>query len=415
MIELSGDRPVYLRDVANVIDGPAEVDSYSWIGFGPAAENARDPRDRPAAGAASEPAGGLFPAVHIAVAKRKGSNAVRVAEAVEQRMDELAPTHLPDGVYYRITRDYGETANHKVNELVESLVIAVLTVIGLIGVMIGWRAALVVTLAIPVCYSITLFVNLLLGYTINRVTLFALILSLGLLVDDPITDVENIARYFSMRILPRRQAVLRAVQEVRPALILSALAIVASFLPLMFITGMMGPYMAPMALCVPLTIAVSAVVAFVITPWLAMVTMYRKDRPGGEEEPAYDLTKRAAYRLSRAVLGTDPRAALGGVGDVGRRGAPVRRRDGHSGLSRRAAEDAPLRQQERIPDPRRHARGLDPRTDRSGHRRAGAIRGRRGGSPGLPALRRAWPRRWISTAWSGTTFSARVRTSARFG
>ena len=161
--------------------------------------------DRPVGAAIETDRAGLFPAVHIAVAKRKGSNAVQVAEAVERRMDELAATHLPDGVYYRITRDYGETANHKVNELVESLVIAVLTVIGLIGVMIGWRAALVVTLAIPVCYSVTLFVNLLAGYTINRVTLFALILSLGLLVDDPITDVENIARYFAMRILPPRE------------------------------------------------------------------------------------------------------------------------------------------------------------------------------------------------------------------
>jgi multidrug efflux pump subunit AcrB len=107
------------------------------------------------------------------------------------------------------------------------------------------------------------------GYTINRVTLFALILSLGLLVDDPITDVENIARYFAMRILPPREALLRAVQEVRPALILSTLAIIASFLPLMFITGMMGPYMAPMALNVPLTVTFSTLVTFILTPWLA--------------------------------------------------------------------------------------------------------------------------------------------------
>jgi multidrug efflux pump subunit AcrB len=101
----------------------------------------------------------LFPAVHIAVAKRKGSNAVWVAEAVERKMHELAQTHLPTGVFFRITRDYGETANHKVNELVESLVIAVVTVIALIGLMIGWRAALIVALAIPVCYSLTMFVN----------------------------------------------------------------------------------------------------------------------------------------------------------------------------------------------------------------------------------------------------------------
>jgi multidrug efflux pump subunit AcrB len=307
VISISGDRPVYLKDVARVIDGPDEVDSYSWIGFGPAAENARSPKDQPSVGQrpATEqaPPGSLFPAVHIAVAKRKGSNAVWVADAVEARMNKLARTHLPAGVWFRITRDYGETANEKVNELVESLAIAVVTVVILIGLGIGWRAALVIALAIPVCYSITLFINLLAGYTINRVTLFALILSLGLLVDDPITDVENIARYFSMRVMGPREATLKAIQEVQPALILSTLAIIASFIPLMFITGMMGPYMAPMALNVPLTVTVSTLVALAITPWVAMAALKKMNQGGTEDEPAFDLTKRPLYRLSRAVLG----------------------------------------------------------------------------------------------------------------
>ncbi len=308
VVNISSRRPVYLKEVADVLDGPADVDSYSWIGFGPAAEHPFSPKDESAeenpsaGGRRGVPRGELYPAVHIAVAKRKGSNAVWVADAVRRRMRELAKTHLPQGVFYRITRDYGETANEKVNDLIESLAIAVLTVIGLIGLMIGWRAALVVALAIPVCYSATLFVNLLVGYTINRVTLFALILSLGLLVDDPITDVENIARYFAMRVLPPRPSVLRAVQEVRPALVLSALAIVASFLPLMFITGMMGPYMAPMALNVPLTIMASMVVSFVITPWLAMVAL-RKLYENPRNEKPFDLTKRPIYYISRAVLG----------------------------------------------------------------------------------------------------------------
>ncbi len=287
VVHIAGDRPVYLKDVADILDGPAEVESYSWIGFGPADEE--------------EVLGDFYPAVHIAVAKRKGTNAVWVASAVENRLAELSETHLPDGVRYRITRDYGETASDKVNELIEGLAVAVITVVVLIGLSIGWRAALVIALAIPVCYSLTLFVNLLGGYTINRVTMFALILSLGLLVDDPITDVENIARYFAMRILPPRQAVLRAVQEVRPALILSTFAIIASFLPLFFITGMMGPYMAPMAMNVPLTVTISTVVAFMITPWMAMVALRGlNERPG--EDP-YDLTQRPIYRLARAILG----------------------------------------------------------------------------------------------------------------
>jgi multidrug efflux pump subunit AcrB len=313
VVNISGNRPVYLRDVAKVLDGPAEIENYSWIAFGPAAKVPTSPKEESgtiahagaARGAAAETitSGQFYPAVHIAVAKRKGSNAVRVAAAIQKRMEELAATHLPSGVHFRVTRDYGETANEKVNELVESLIIAVLTVIGLIGLIIGWRSALVVALAIPVCYSITLFVNLLAGYTINRVTLFALILALGLLVDDPITDVENIARYFAMRLLPPRQAVLRAVQEVRPALVLSALAIVASFVPLRFITGMMGPYMAPMALNVPLSIMASLAVSIVITPWLAMVAL-RKLNEKPLQEPAFDLTRRPIYKISRAVIGS---------------------------------------------------------------------------------------------------------------
>ncbi|HIQ22951.1 MAG TPA: efflux RND transporter permease subunit [Planctomycetes bacterium] len=317
VINVAGDRPVYLKDVARIIDGPAEVDTYTWIGFGPAARDPRRPKEAPeeapkeagnqsdTGGRSSQPGppGTLYPAVHIAVAKQKGTNAVWVAQAVQAKMEKLASTLLPEGVWFRVTRDYGETADEKVNELVQSLAIAVVTVVILIGVGIGWRAALVIALAIPVCYSITLFVNYLAGYTINRVTLFALILSLGLLVDDPITDVENIARYFTMRRFPPREATLRAIQEVQPALILSTLAIIASFVPLMFISGMMGPYMAPMAMNVPLTVTVSTLVALTITPWLAMTTLGSSAAPDASQ-PGYELTERPMYRLSRAVLGT---------------------------------------------------------------------------------------------------------------
>lgn len=280
-------RPVYLKNVATIQDGPAEAESYSWIGFGQEEE--------------SDDHHELFPAVHLSIAKRKGTNAVWVAEAVQERLAELAPDLFPDGVEYLVTRDYGETAADKVDELIEGLIVAVLTVIGLIGYIIGWRAALVIALAIPVCYSLTLFVNLLAGYTINRVTMFALILALGLLVDDPITDVENIARYFAMKVMPPRPSVLVAVQEVRPALLLSTLAIIASFLPLAFITGMMGPYMAPMALNVPLTVTISTLVAFLITPWLAMVSLKQREDSGADSEE-YDLTRLPLYRISRAVM-----------------------------------------------------------------------------------------------------------------
>lgn len=296
VIRVSDGRPVYLKNVADIVDGPAPATTYSWIGFGPADPQLGDQRE-------------VFPAVHLAVAKRKGANAVRVAEEVHRKMAALAPSYLPHGVHYRVTRDYGETANAKVNELVQGLVISVLTVIGLIGMVIGWRAALVVAVAIPVCYGLTLAVNWMAGYSINRVTLFALILSLGLLVDDPITDIENIARYFATKRLSPRLTVLKAVQEVRPALILSTLAIIASFLPLAFITGMMGPYMAPMALNVPLTVTISTLVAFTITPWLGMMALRntRKRSAEGDDGSAEgdeDATSRGFFtRLVDAFFG----------------------------------------------------------------------------------------------------------------
>ena len=145
---------------------------------------------------------------------------------------------------------------------------AILIVIALLTLSLGWRAALVVAVAIPVVFGLTLAVNLLFGFTINRVTLFALILALGLLVDDPIVDVENITRHFEMRMKATPEIVLEAVAEIRPPLISATLAVIVSFLPMYFITGMTGPYMSPMALNVPISMLMSMVVAFTITPWL---------------------------------------------------------------------------------------------------------------------------------------------------
>jgi multidrug efflux pump subunit AcrB len=295
VIHVVNDRPVMLSNVAEVRDGPSEPENYSWMGFGRADSNRQD-------------GGTLYPAVHLAIAKRKGANAVWVANQVHTRMEELSRQYFPEGVQYRITRDYGQTANAKVNELVQGLLVAVLTVVGLIGLSIGWRAALVIALAIPVCYSVTLIVNFLVGYSINRVTMFALILSLGLLVDDPITDIENIARYFTTKRLKPRLSTLLAVQEVRPALIMSTLAIIASFLPLAFITDMMGPYMAPMALNVPLTVTISTLVAFTVTPWLGMMAfrgLSRQASPDGSDGES-NLAEQSSEQSSETAMRNSP-------------------------------------------------------------------------------------------------------------
>ncbi|NUQ64155.1 MAG: efflux RND transporter permease subunit [Pirellulales bacterium] len=287
-------RPVFLKDVARVEDGPEEASSYVRRGWGPA-RGFTEHHNFPGTVLGSEHGsrtniddGDAQPAVTIAIAKKKGANAVWVAEEVIGEADQLKRDIVPDDMDLVITRNYGLTADEKVNELVEALAVAVLIVVALLTVGLGWREALIVAVAVPVVFGLTLAVNLMLGFTINRVTLFALILSLGLLVDDPIVDVENIARHFSLRKKATRRIVLEAVAEIRPPLITATLAVIVSFLPMFFITGMMGPYMRPMALNVPVTMIMSMVVAFTITPWLAYHVLRRKyttDGAHSEHDP----------------------------------------------------------------------------------------------------------------------------------
>lgn len=282
-------RPVFLKEVADIEDGPEEVNSYVRHGWGPARGfteheffpgtvlDEQEPAKRLGkSNTQSAESTSSVPAVTIAIAKKKGSNAVWVANAVLHEAEKLRATIVPDNMELVVTRNYGLTANEKVNELVEALAVAVLIVVALLSLGLGWREALIVAVAVPVVFGLTLAVNLMLGFTINRVTLFALILSLGLLVDDPIVDVENIVRHFALRKKATRRIVLEAVAEIRPPLITATLAVIVSFLPMFFITGMMGPYMRPMALNVPVTMMMSMVVAFTITPWLAYHVLRKK-------------------------------------------------------------------------------------------------------------------------------------------
>jgi multidrug efflux pump subunit AcrB len=262
-------RPVYLRDIAVIEDGPEESSSYSRLGL---AHYGR-----------SEPGRGLeyYPAVTLALAKKKGTNAVKVAENILDRMEELKKTIIPVGVDVVVTRNYGETAQRKVGDLLVSLAFAIFTVVALLAITMGWREALIVALSVPVSFALALFVNYLFGYTINRVTLFALILSLGLVVDDPITNVDNIQRHIRMGNFEPRRATLAAVSEVLPPVIMSTLAIIACFAPLFFISGMMGPYMAPMAANVPLTVTFSTICSLTIVPWLAYNLLKSKAQAPG--------------------------------------------------------------------------------------------------------------------------------------
>jgi multidrug efflux pump subunit AcrB len=265
-------RPVYLRDVAEVTDGPAEPVAYTRFGFSNALVGAGGQT-----GMTHD-----LPAVTLALAKKRGTNAVQVANEILNKMEALKMTVIPDGVEVAVTRNYGETAQHKVNDLLASLVFAILTVVGLLAFTLGWREALVVALAVPLSFSLALFVNYTFGFTVNRVTLFALILSLGLVVDDPITNVDNIQRHIRMGRRDPLSATLFAVQEVLPPVIMSTLAIIISFVPLFFITGMMGPYMAPMAANVPLTVSFSTLCAITVVPWFSYLLLRRSAPAQGQ-------------------------------------------------------------------------------------------------------------------------------------
>lgn len=285
VIGVEQGRPVYLRDVAKISDGMAEAETYTRLRFGLAGEKSAQ--------------GEEYQAVHIAVAKKKGTNAVKVADEVIEMVQGMRGAIIPDNVQVQVTRNYGATADHKVNELMTHLVIAIVTVLALIFFALGWREALIVAVSIPIIYSLTLLVNFWFGYTINRVTLFALVLSLGLLVDDPIVDVENIFRHFQMKKEPPKEAVLTAIDEVRPPMILATFAVILSFLPMLFITGMMGPYMRPMAINLPLTMIMSLLVAFTITPWM---TYHVLKGQYGKSSHEFVLEESRIYRVYRRIV-----------------------------------------------------------------------------------------------------------------
>lgn len=291
VVGVTDGRPIYLRDVAEITDGPSEIASYTWNGYGPAYEASDARIER----------GKLIPSVTLAIAKKKGQNAVSAAEEIVRLGGELRSKVIPDGIDVIISRNYGETADEKVNELVKHLLIAVMTIVVLLAIALGVREALIVALAVPMTLAFTLIGDTLVGYTINRVTLFALILSLGLLVDDPIVDVENIYRHFQLKKFPPFKATLVAIEEVRPPTILATMTVIVSFLPMFFVTGMMGPYMRPMPFNVPLAMLMSLVVAFTVTPW---ATYHMLKHEYHKKHVEQDITKGIIFRTYNATMRT---------------------------------------------------------------------------------------------------------------
>jgi multidrug efflux pump subunit AcrB len=274
----SGVRPLLLRDVAAVTDGSAEPTSYVRY------HSRTD---------------GAHPAVTLAVAKRQGANAITVARAIEHKLDTLRGVVLPRDLTVSVTRNYGETAAEKSNELLYHMFLAVLSVSLLIGIVLGRREAAVVLIAIPVTLALTLVAFLLYGYTLNRITLFALIFSIGILVDDAIVVVENVVRHARLRTGESSgfaALTVRAVDEVGNPTILATLTVVAAILPMAFVGGLMGPYMRPIPVGASAAMLFSLAAAFMVTPWAA-VRLLRRTHVHA------DTTEDALTRVYRRAMG----------------------------------------------------------------------------------------------------------------
>jgi len=279
-------RPVYVRDVANVVVGAKPLERQAWN------------YSRTAAGGLER-----TPAVTVALAKRAGASAVVVSQRIIERLAELQGTLVPDDVDVIVTRNYGETANDKANELLFHLGLATLSIVLLVGLAIGWRAGATVLVVIPLTILLTLFASWLLGYTINRVSLFALIFSIGILVDDAIVVIENIARHWAMPDARSRvAAAIDAVAEVGNPTIFATLTVVAALLPMLFVSGLMGPYMSPIPANASAAMVLSFFVAVIVTPWLML-------RFGGRGAPHAEAAQggwlgRAYVAAARPVIAT---------------------------------------------------------------------------------------------------------------
>ncbi len=284
VIGIYGASPVYLRDVASVVDGPEEVNNYNFFGW--------------AAAAPKGSASGEYPAVTLTVAKRQGSDASKLADKVLARVDNLKKGFIPADVTVSETRNYGATATDKVFTLLEHLIVAVVAVTIVVGFFLGWRGALVVFASVPITFALTLLIYYLLDYSLNRVTLFALIFVTGIVVDDSIIIAENIHRHFAMKRQPRLQAAITAINEVGNPTILATFTVIAAVLPMVFVSGLMGPYMSPMPIGASLAMIFSLLVALIATPWLAFRLL--KTEEGHHEE--YDITNTGYYRLFNTIL-----------------------------------------------------------------------------------------------------------------
>ncbi len=293
VVGVTDGKPVYVRDVAEVRDGADQPASYVWLGTGAAASDK------------GIQAMGEFGAVTVAISKKPGENAVDVANQLLQRVEELKGSVIPSDVQVTATRNYGETANDKAMKLIQKLILATLAVVALVWLALGWREAFIVGVAVLLTLAATLFASWAWGFTLNRVSLFALIFSIGILVDDAIVVVENIHRRRELAPdQPLSEIIPQAVDEVGAPTILATFAVIAALLPMAFVSGLMGPYMSPIPINASMGMLISLAVAFVITPWLALKLLGKHDglRAAPSIHPTRAFVRRAALKVT-SLLG----------------------------------------------------------------------------------------------------------------
>lgn len=278
VIGTAQNMPVYLKQIAKVEDGPSSSKNYVNFGYSNAVENSKE--------FASE-----YPAVTISVSKVKGADAMKISEQILAKVEEMKRDLIPNNVHVEVTRNYGETASHKVSELLIHLAVAIIAVTILVMLAMGWRGGLVVFLSVPLTFALTLFSYYILGYTLNRITLFALVFVVGIVVDDSIIIAENMHRHFHMRKLPFKQAAIYAINEVGNPTILATFTVIAAILPMAFVSGMMGPYMSPMPIGASIAMLLSLFIALTVTPYLGYHLLKVKENQAHHEEEGLETNR----------------------------------------------------------------------------------------------------------------------------
>jgi multidrug efflux pump subunit AcrB len=292
VVGVNQQQPVYLRQVAKVEDAPETANQYALFGYSKADTSK------------SNAFKSNYPAVTLSVAKKKGADAMKLAEQILAKVDHLKPELIPADVQLTVSRNYGETASAKVSELLFHLFISIVVVTLFVMLAMGWRGGLVVFLSVPVTFALTLFSYYVMDYTLNRITLFALVFITGIVVDDSIIIAENMHRHFKMKRLPPLQAAIYAINEVGNPTILATFTVVAAVLPMAFVSGMMGPYMSPMPIGASIAMMISLIVALTLTPYLGYIFLREKEKKGAshKENKPQRLEESRIYKIYYAVI-----------------------------------------------------------------------------------------------------------------